>query len=313
MEIFLEKSDSTIRIRTEIQSSEPKAVAHQVQYHSRNHVWSEMGVPDWQATICPTTGKQTLSVELTSVWAADAVQIWAKELARNIGFFVKIEAPPVPDCCADKAQNKDPLYENITWFFQGEPLDSLESLSTLLSFGEKDFALGAFSVQSGEMHVSDPCYEKDICCSFSLPVTNGQWNARCTIGSTSWLTRVKRLQVWHESVSEAVFDALDSFEVVGSADVDSAQLGFFDKGKYPDSQDDPQFDAFYDACGEITCSERGYKAGVPVGFEFGVVSLPGFGDGGYEIYALKNEQGLAVALSGVFIGEKNSTDDGSAD
>ena len=38
--------------------------------------------------------------------------------------------------------------------------------------------LGQFTVKSGAIRFTDPCYDNDVWCKGSMPALNGQWQAR---------------------------------------------------------------------------------------------------------------------------------------
>lgn len=307
MKIFLEKKDIGVAIRVELEASEPHAAASQVQHHNRSFYWQDMGCDEWEKSVCSETGRITLTTELNSVWAADSIYFWLEELPKNIGFYVLLEKMAEKEANSEtEPLEKHHAYSDIVHFVDGVQAQTAKEVQALLACAERTYDVGQFTIQCGEIHVTDPCYEKDIWCAFSTSAANGTWKAQCTIGPTDWNTRVKTLQAFHESVDPAVFDNLESFVELGNACVDSGQLGFFDKGLFPASKEDTRFEPFYDECCDITCGEHGFKAGIPEGFEFGVVSITGFGDGGYNVYALKNEQGQAIALKAIFIGEENS-------
>ena len=105
-----------------------------------------------------------------------------------------------------------------------------------------------FNITSGEMMVTDPCYEKGTWCQAELEqVKLGQW-----FGSVAYSDeqRVAQLMVWHESatVTDPSSDFPSCDEFAAGIGVDSGQASFFDSAHYPDdpSKDQPFYDMVCD-------------------------------------------------------------------
>ena len=174
-----------------------------------------------------------------------------------------------------------------------------------------------FLVDSGRVHVSDPCYtlgnEDGM---FDLRVRRGYWRVRIV----PKMGRIGELSVYHigDYKPEILgidknFGILDEtrrlqkilrgkykkcFDGIG---VDSGQCGIFDSLLYPkgDTGEYGDTDSFYGKCCDATVGDNRY--GIVDGR--GVVSESGFGDGVYKLYELE-EKGEIIALKIIFIEEK---------
>jgi hypothetical protein len=248
-------------------------------------------------------------------------------------------------------------------------------------------AIEKFTVTSGALRVTDPCYALDTWCSGQLEnVLNGVWHAwvgyyKDLDDQRHWagfiereredlkrqrenfaklvkeqggevteealdLTfkiqeqhiakreaemkacpgRVAYISILHESqFPEAFPDGygahIECFKPEGyeKADlhvgVDSGQAGFFDLVKYTEAQSDhhfascrgdsPIFEAFYESCGKHTLDESKSFGAI----EFGAVSQSGYGDGGYDCFAKRDESGAVTAAFILFIGSDEVDED----
>ncbi|WP_374335403.1 hypothetical protein [Methyloversatilis sp.] len=92
--------------------------------------------------------------------------------------------------------------------------------------------------------------------------------------------------------------------------VDSGQAGFFDLNAYAELftymiDGEPAHDDFYDRVCEATN---------PFGVcTFGVASLTGYGDGGYDCYTRRDDEGNLLEAVIVFIGDEEDDDDEEED
>lgn len=169
--------------------------------------------------------------------------------------------------------------------------------------------IGTF--QMGETAVvSDPCYQSTSINNQKLNVTPGVWNA--SVIKTEFINpcdekdkRCSHLLAFLEN------ETISIAKVIGTAGVDSAQMGIFnleyyrDDSQFPDDQwpSDEWSDKnekFYGFCCDITIDVYGLAAGV---IPFGCVSESGFGDGVYEVTAGYNKAGNIVAIGITFIEE----------
>lgn len=89
-----------------------------------------------------------------------------------------------------------------------------------------------FEIQSTQMRVTDPCYDKDTWCAGVLEnVLPGTWVAEKEVSDEgSWGMRIARLRVYHENYTYTEPRELTPIDV----GVDSGQAGFFDESQYPE-------------------------------------------------------------------------------
>lgn len=156
----------------------------------------------------------------------------------------------------------------------------------------------SFEITSDRIRVTDPCYEKEVWCTGVLEnCVSGEWFAERIVSNEGiWGNRVAEICIWNKDYIGKV-DAyeLTDFEV----GVDSGQAGFFDEDQYPNGETGEygELDTFY---GQVCDQTEGTDI-ANVGF--GVATSSGFGDGGYECFIGKNDEGSIVAAKIVFIGE----------
>lgn len=170
--------------------------------------------------------------------------------------------------------------------------------------------------------VSDPCYELDTWCQYELEnVQPGSWSVfKTTSDEEFWGIRVAEFEAY---IGEIPKD--DEYELVEEATigVDSGQAGFFESTGYRNmslfGKDKPvchpmflpedvtvenyQEEYFYGVCCNITLNDQ---AGV---FPGGAVSTSGFGDGSYDLFVRKNQDGKITALKLVFISDEEEEED----
>jgi hypothetical protein len=162
--------------------------------------------------------------------------------------------------------------------------------------------LGEFQITSGSVYISDPCYDIGTWCQGKTDnVKNGTWKAHIIIATneeTGWGNRVAELVAIHESAIDNKFE----FEENSGADigVDSGQAGIFDKEVYKGGDDEN----WYEECCDKTLSEN--QAGV---LEGGVVSSSGFGDGSYNAFYERDEEGNIIAIKIDFLSEEEEDDE----
>jgi len=89
----------------------------------------------------------------------------------------------------------------------------------------------------------------------------------------------------------------------GEVGVDSGQAGVFDLAVYPQDGSTGEHDdenSFYGQCCKVTLDKTQGRAGKVNG---GFVASSGYGDGGYDAYAIYDDRNNAVAIKIVFIPE----------
>jgi len=156
--------------------------------------------------------------------------------------------------------------------------------------------IGTFELKTSRMLVTDPCYGKEIWCTYTITDAKpGIWEGDVVMSDEGvWGNRVAELHVRHtEDYATDPTEKIDT--VIG---VDSGQAGFFDLDEFPDCGGAD--DKFYNEACEVTLS-KGIPAG-PVS-NMGIVSSSGFGDGGYSLYVGRNDKGEVISASLIFIDE----------
>ena len=177
--------------------------------------------------------------------------------------------------------------------------------------------VGTFEVASGIIVVSDPCYDMDTWCRGNIDnVKNGKWTATIeTSNEGAWGNRVAALIIKHADHKSADADRQEKLNA--DIGVDSGQCGFYDlpifreKNNVPAdaklaSYIDEEDGKWYSMCCAATYGDHGRDAGIIPG---GVVSSSGFGDGSYECFVDKDENGQVTGATLIFIGEDEEEED----
>lgn len=161
----------------------------------------------------------------------------------------------------------------------------------------------SFTVVSGKLRVTDPCYGMTVWCAHTLEnVKNGEWfGSILEIDDRNWGRRVKSLKIIHSTMvgnRRLRYHRLDV-----NIGVDSGQAGFWDEQYFRSVKSDIEInEAFYDEICNITLSnEFG-------GNEFGVASSSGYGDGVYSL-EVAEMNGEIVAANIIFIDELEENDE----
>lgn len=218
-------------------------------------------------------------------------------LSNIAAFVIRSGAMRVTDPCYEPGTWCSGQLDNVMngpWKAQvGKHLDSIDMESSQKWLKElKELQAQKIKEAGDDEHAKQRAewlYESDI--------------RRMEQGIANYKGRVAYLHVWHENYGypQAQMDALKGFEgyEMQSFDVgvDSGQAGFFDKAQYDTEQ--PTGDAFYDAVCKLTL-DTGDHFGTNT---FGAVSSTGYGDGGYECFVRRNEQGQVVAAVIVYLAE----------
>jgi hypothetical protein len=168
--------------------------------------------------------------------------------------------------------------------------------------------IGTFTLESGVMRVTDPCYTKDG--GFTFEALPGEWIARILYSDHE--ARVSALIVTHSDFAneggtfipsgdeDSNYEPLSIEGKVVTVGVDSGQAGFFDDAKYPEEPGDYEGPSFYhDAC---EATDTPDQAGIVSGF--GVASSSGYGDGGYECSVIRTVESKVVSAILTFIDEE---------
>lgn len=173
--------------------------------------------------------------------------------------------------------------------------------------------LGQFEVKSGEVIVSDPCYdvpkpgEEGVINGVLGEVLEGKWNAYVKkINAGEWGTRCSELTAYQ--ADQELPHGGSWIEVPFVVGVDSGQAGVFEKQDFNDASLVPKdyfrgktpIDAnlWYSMCCDFTLSDLGAGA-----FSGGAVSSSGYGDGVYECYYKLGDDGKKIGIRIVFLSE----------
>lgn len=187
--------------------------------------------------------------------------------------------------------------------------------------------LGEFET-SGQIHVSDPCYDglDDFLLTDTVEVKPGKWLAWIEVSDEGdWGKRVSHLYASHEGRPVSVYDAWGE-AIHDEIAVDSGQAGFFDLEHYRRNEDaagyvfrhdtdDPYHmnwltdiaandGKWYAMCCDKTIDDQ--HAGVVPG---GCVSSSGYGDGCYTLFEHRDSDGAVVALLLEFIEDEDEDDE----
>lgn len=162
---------------------------------------------------------------------------------------------------------------------------------------------------SDKVVVIDPCYDMgDLECGAELQnVLPGTWV--CGVDYHEyWEGKPGRVEsLYGYNVDEPDIDfSLDKLEWVGSCGVDSGQLGIFDDVYFAHSVEiDPKRNsAWYREVCETTLTEL--RAGAKD--ERCYVSSSGDGDGGYAVYAARNDAGQIIGIRIPFLRPAKKSD-----
>ena len=161
-----------------------------------------------------------------------------------------------------------------------------------------------FYFNSDKIDITDPCYDRDVWCRMSVKIVPGEYTVFVEEKEYSdWGRRIASLTIAntknfsYTSGDEMVSVVMNKGDVVGEIGVDAGLAGFFiDKPDFSDEEWSDLCDRyFFDSdWGDIVYVSSGEA-------QQGVWSRSGFGDGGYNVYGIKNNQGKYTALQIRFI------------
>ena len=185
--------------------------------------------------------------------------------------------------------------------------------------------IGEFTVTSGRVRVTDPCYCPTPRKGHGgdglegrgvevLAARNGRWVAKVELTDEdgSWGGgRVARLVVNHESYAMTL--QLDRARTHGLF-VDSGQMGVFDDAQFPREPDQFEYEdsKFYGQACNLTLGNDSdgrdvHKFGGCL--TFGAVSTTGYGDGTYPGFIERDADGNAVRIEVKFIADDEEEED----
>lgn len=163
-----------------------------------------------------------------------------------------------------------------------------------------------FTIKSGKIRISDPCYDKDdYLGGLVIEAKNGEWVASADLEKTGWGDRITKLTAEYNG-PVSVADC--STHSIG---VDSGQAGVFDFDSYKDDnlvknvarvhkevicEDEP----WYSICCDRTLSNHQWGV-IPNG----AVSTSGYGDGMYDVNCFLDKNGDVVRVEITFIDDED--------
>jgi hypothetical protein len=155
---------------------------------------------------------------------------------------------------------------------------------------ETEFA-GRFKVKSGNILVTDPCYNKKE--AQVVKARKGWWFVEV---KTGMFGRDDKRVFSFACINGAAQSRINKtlFRAVLRRPVDSGQMGVFDVEQYQKGNKDK----WYEAISNYTLNDPGFKAGA-----FGFVTHSGLGDGEYEVEVRQDSDGNAIAVICGFIDE----------
>lgn len=124
--------------------------------------------------------------------------------------------------------------------------------------------------------------------------------------------RTKELIVLHSSLPESSYEQIKEKTDICAA-VDSGQCGFYDYEKYPLVPDDrcfeegPNYKDFDDTWYGQLCNKNTHEAGHV--FDSGAITFAGYGDGGYNVYVLRNTDNIVIGAKIIYIGDESDDEE----
>ena len=168
---------------------------------------------------------------------------------------------------------------------------------------------------SENVRVSDPCYDNDVWCKTRLTdVYPGVYNVEVEKSDEGgWGNRVSRVTVIHKGYIMECNDE-SSWEEHSEIGVDSGQAGIFCESSYrndelsegittpdvdfslSDYRDDKGGDRWYEKMCKFTLDKEQWGV-----YDTGVVTSSGYGDGGYPLDIVRNDDGQIVGMRITYI------------
>lgn len=163
--------------------------------------------------------------------------------------------------------------------------------------------LGNFTVKSGRINISDPCYSNEVACRGDVLAVNGEWACHIAMSDEgSFGRKITRLSAWSIDIdpnAEEITRRIAPFTI----GVDSGSVGIFDFDQYPPqgSSFGTEDNGFFSKCHSLVAGED--QAGIVEikDHKMGVVSRSGFGNGGYKAMLWENEHGRTEEIEIAFI------------
>lgn len=180
---------------------------------------------------------------------------------------------------------------------------------------------------SNNVRVSDPCYTDDVWCKTQLTdVYPGEYNVLVEKSNEGgWGNRVSRVSVIHKGF---IMECEDESNWVEHSEigVDSGQAGIFCESSYRKDElvesittptlqkpfvlpyDDTPGDKWYEKICHFTLVEPQWGS-----YDTGVVTSSGYGDGGYPLDVVRNDDGEIVGMRITYIFPEDEEDEGICD
>lgn len=157
--------------------------------------------------------------------------------------------------------------------------------------------IGGFNVESGQIVITDPCYNKDdLTLGQVLPAINGMWEMYVSIVDDN----VDSVLFINKDYSSREYIKDYNFKTVGFIIVESGRLTVCDYEKYEDTPD--EYEKYCNQTSSVTLS------GIVENYA-GVTST-GFGDGKYSINgATLNDKYYAINVDFINIEDDKEDDD----
>jgi len=153
--------------------------------------------------------------------------------------------------------------------------------------------VGSFKITSGQVMVSDPCYDLGTWCQGIIKnVKKGNWKAKILVTNEGdWGSRVAAIIAWHESISEVAYVCSSWNKQNFEVGVDAGMAGIFDLAEFHSEDDEYNNpNSWYRRCCDLTDN----KAGIID--NSGIVSSSGYGDGSYECSTMEEGSGKVIAI-----------------
>lgn len=159
---------------------------------------------------------------------------------------------------------------------------------------ERTVKAGTFDF-GGSVDVTDPCYDHRVWCRLNgIRIAEGKY--ACIVRRRDcgiWGERTAAIGIYREGSPEP---RPGDAELIGSIGVDSGMAGFFhDKKDFSNEE----WDSF--------CSLASERRDAWIAYG-GFFSSSGYGDGGYDVYACRDNDGEIIGMEIVFIGDEKCDD-----
>lgn len=159
--------------------------------------------------------------------------------------------------------------------------------------------IGLLDLPDGKVDVTDPCYDNDVWCRLNdIEVLPGTYDCYAymgvdkTFGNRCWIARIAIADEPYAKTAENKIFAGGEWEAIGEIGVDAGMAGFFHHK--PDFNDEE----WRDVCNaEYKGNAKAYLESFTRDGESrqGFWTDSGVGDGGYPVYAIR-EEGKIIAL-----------------